>query len=288
MVAGAFATMQIGRAIFAIVALRGGPLERTFERILVWSIVIGGLWLLGALWPAQIREVIWALAIAIDLLGGAIGFYTPGLGRSRTSEWTIAGNLFAERCQAFILIAMGESILVIGANLAGLDPMTGLSVAAFIIAFVSSVGLWWIYFDRSADASARQIAASADPGRLGRSAYTFIHPIMVAGIIVAAAADDEVFAHPEAVGVAATSWMVLGGAVLFLAGHALFTAVVWQVTPWSRIAAIVVLALLGLLAPHVSALALSICATTVVVGVAVADQFLAIGVITSRSYPAHT
>jgi low temperature requirement protein LtrA len=225
-VAGAFATMQVGRAIFAIVALRGGPLERTFERILVWSIVTGGLWLLGALYPAQIREVVWALAIAIDLLGGAIGFYTPGLGRSRTREWTIAGNLFAERCQAFILIAMGESILVIGANLARLDPMTGPSVAAFIVAFVGSVALWWLYFDRSAEASARQIAASPDPGRLGRSAYTFIHPIMVAGIIIAAAADDEIFAEPGAVGDAATAWMVLGGAALFLAGHALFTAVV--------------------------------------------------------------
>jgi len=63
------------------------------------------------------------------------------------------------------------------------------------------------------------------------------------------------------------------------------------VTPWSRIVAIVaivVLVLLGLLAPHVSALALGICATTVVVGVAVADQLLEMGVITSRSPAAHT
>jgi len=111
---------------------------------------------------------------------------------------------------------------VIGASLSGLASLgavTWLAVAAFIVAFVGSVALWWLYFDRSAEASARQIAASPDPGRLGRSAYTFIHPIMIAGIIVAAAADDEVFAHPEAVGDAATSWMVLGGAALFLAGQ---------------------------------------------------------------------
>jgi low temperature requirement protein LtrA len=163
----------------------------------------------------------------------------------------------------------------------------GPAVAAFVVAFVGSAALWWIYFDRSAEASARQIATSTDPGRLGRSAYTYIHPIMIAGIIVAAAADDEVFAHPGAVGDTATSWMTLGGVGLFLAGHALFTAVVWRVTPWSQIVAIIVLALLGLLAPHVSALALGVCATTVAVGVAVADRLLEIGVITSRSHPAH-
>jgi low temperature requirement protein LtrA len=97
---------------------------------------------------------------------------------------------------------------------------------------------------------------------------------MIAGIIVVAAADDEVLAHPEAVGEAATTWMILGGAALFLAGHALFTAVVWRETPWSRIVAIIALALLGLLAPHISALALGVCAAAVVVGVAVADRLL--------------
>jgi low temperature requirement protein LtrA len=79
-VAGAFATMQIGRAIFAIPALGGEQLQRTFERILVWSIVIACLWLLGALWLSQIGELVWALAVAVDFLGGAIGFYTPGPG----------------------------------------------------------------------------------------------------------------------------------------------------------------------------------------------------------------
>jgi low temperature requirement protein LtrA len=287
-VAGAIVTMQLGRTIFAIVALRGEALQRTFVRLLVWNIVIGCLWLLGAVWPAQVREWVWALAIAIDLLGAAAGFYVPGLGRSQTSEWTIAGNLFAERCQAFILLALGESIVVIGASLSGLDTVTGLAVAAFVVAFVGSAALWWIYFDRSAAASARQIATSTDPGRLGRSAYTFIHPIMIAGIIVVAAADDEIFAHPTAVGEAATTWLTLGGFALFFAGHALFTAVVWKVTPWSRIVAIIVLALLWLLALHISALGLGICTTTVVVVLAVADRLLEMGVITSRSHPAHT
>jgi low temperature requirement protein LtrA len=97
---------------------------------------------------------------------------------------------------------------------------------------------------------------------------------MIAGIIAVAAADDKVLARPAAVGDAATTWMILGGAILFLAGHALFKAVVWRETPWSRIVAVILLALLGLLAPQVSALALGVCAAATVVGVAVADRFL--------------
>jgi low temperature requirement protein LtrA len=281
-VAGAYATIQVGRTSFAIVALRGEVLQRTFERVLVWYILISCLWLLGAFWPTSVRELVWALAIAVDLFGGAIGYYTPGLGRSRTWDWTIEGTHFAERCQAFILIALGESIVVIGANLSGLHILTGSAVAASVIAFVGSVALWWIYFDRSAEAGGRRMATSNDPGRLGRSAYVFIHPIMVAGIIVAAAADAEVVAYPTAVGQAATAWLVLGGSALFLAGHALFIAVVWRVTQWSRVVAIILLVSLGLLAPHVSALVLSIGAVTITVGVAVTDRFHQSGVDTNR------
>ena len=95
---------------------------------------------------------------------------------------------------------------------------------------------------------------------------------MVAGIIVSAAADQLTLADPGAVGRGPASWMILGGVGLFLAGHAAFKAVIWRTTPWSRIVAVAVLALLGLAAPHVSALALSTCAAAVVIAVAVADR----------------
>jgi low temperature requirement protein LtrA len=100
---------------------------------------------------------------------------------------------------------------------------------------------------------------------------------MVAGIIVVAAANDEVLAHPSVAGDAAITWLVLGGPALFLAGHALFKFVIWGVMPWSRLAAILVLALLWLLVPHVHALALGSCAAGVVVAVAVSDRLLSYG-----------
>ena len=56
-----------------------------------------------------------------------------------------------------------------------------------------------------------------------------------------------------------------------MAGHLAFKLTVWRRLSWSRAAALIVLALLGLLAPHVSALVLSACAAATVLAVAVAD-----------------
>ncbi len=78
-------------------------------------------------------------------------------------------------------------------------------------AFVEVVALWWgVYFERSAETGAQKVTDSTDPGRLGRSAYHFIHPIAVAGIIVTVAADQRVLAHPAAASEARPRGSVLG------------------------------------------------------------------------------
>jgi low temperature requirement protein LtrA len=278
LIGGGYAVMQVGRSIFAVWALRGQPQERNYQRILAWCCLSGALALAGGLaGTVWLRALLWLLAVGTDLLGGAVGFWTPWFSRSTTRDWDIEGGHFAERCQAFVLIALGESIVVIGATLAGLlgpaNPHRhgAATVTAFVVAFIGSAALWWLYFDRSADDGARLIAQSEDPGGLARSAYHFIHPVMVAGIIVAAAADEVVLTGPDAAGVAATSWLVLGGAGLYIAGHLTFKLVVWRKLSRQRAAALVVLALLALAAPHVSALALSCCVAAVVVTVGGAD-----------------
>jgi low temperature requirement protein LtrA len=268
----AYAAMQIGRTVFTVFALRGNRLQRNFERILVWCVVSGTLAVIGGIVHGRQRELLWLLAVAVDVLGGMVGFYTPGLGRSRTTDWTIEGNHLAERCQAFLLIALGESVVVIGATVSGLRVLGSAEVIAFVATFVGAAALWWIYFDRSADDAARVIAASKDPGRLGRSAYHLLHPIMIAGIIVTAAADQKVLTHPLATPDTATAAMILGGSGLFLAGHAAFKAAVWKVVPRTRLVAIVVLALLGFLAPHVSAIVLGVCAGAVLIALAASDR----------------
>ena len=116
------------------------------------------------------------------------------------------------------------------------------------------------------------IASSDDPGRLGRSAYHLIHPVMVAGIIVAAAGDQQILSSPSATATAPAAWMILGGPALFLAGHAAFKYVVWGVVPRTRLAGIAVLALLALAATALPEIALAACAAAVVAAVAAADR----------------
>lgn len=271
-VGGAYALLQIGRSIFAVAGLAGHRLQQNFQRILCWCVLSGALALAGGFAHDELRIGLWIGAVAVDLLGGLAGFYTPGLGRSTTSDWTISGSHFAERCQAFVLIALGESVVVTGSALADLDEVSLAAAGTFVAAFAGVVALWWIYFDRSAEAGAEIIAHSADPGRLGVRAYHFIHPIMIAGIIVTAAADQRVVEHPTGTTSASTAWLVLGGTGLFLAGHAAFKWVVWQRVPWTRLAAIVALGLLGAVATTVSALVLGALTAVVLVALAVADR----------------
>ena len=267
----AYAVQQIGRTVFMVIALRGHPLQANFQRILAWCLASSAFAVAGGLAHGNARALLWLGAVSVDLIGGVVGFYTPGLGRSRTSDWTIEGGHFAERCQAFILIALGESIVIIGATLTE-KPVAAANVTAFVVTFVGSVALWWLYFDQSAEAAAEKIARSDDPGRLGRSAYHLIHPVMVAGIIVSAAADQKVLSEPGATAGTATAWMILGGPALFLAGHAAFKMVVWRHLSWPRVAGIAVLALLGLAAKAIPELGLAACAAGVVAAVAATDR----------------
>ena len=271
-VAVGYVVMQLGRSVFAAIGLRGHELQLVFLRILPWTVAAAVPMLLGGYWHGHVREALWALAVAIELGGAAIGFATPWFGRSETSEWTIDGSHFAERCQAFVLIALGESIIVSGERLAEIEHLHASEVAAFAMAFLASVALWWIYFDRAAADSARKIAESDDPGRLARDAFHWVHPIILAGIIVDAAATHEVLADPLRHGSMKAAWLMVSGSALFLGGHAIFKAVVWRQASWQRIVAVV--ALLGILpiAPHVSSLAFAAPVLAIVLAVIVADR----------------
>jgi low temperature requirement protein LtrA len=274
--AATYVAMQAGRSLFVVAALGAEPrLRRNFQRILAWCMASGALWLAGGVADGTAREAWWLAAVAVDYAAPAAGFFTPGLGRSLTTDWNIAGGHLAERCQQFLIIALGESIVVTGATFGQL-PLAVESVAALIVAFLGSVAFWWLYFDRAAEDSSGVIAEAKDPGRLGRSAYTYFHVPMVAGIIVAAVADELTIAHPGGPTSAAAATTILGGPALFLAGHALFKRAVFDHVSRPRFAALVALAALAPLSPLLPPLALAAAATLVVAAVAAWD---------ARAYP---
>jgi low temperature requirement protein LtrA len=275
MFALAYVAIQVGRTAFTFIALRKSlgtshPLSRTSQRILTWFVGSGVVWIIGGLLGGEARYAVWLLALAVDYSGPVVGYYIPALGRSRTGEWTIEGGHFAERCQLFVIIALGESILVTGTTFAQIEA-SAVAVLAFVVAFLGSVALWWIYFSRSAEAAREVIASSEDPGRLGRSAYTYFHMPMIAGIIAIAAADELTVAHPGEPGTLASITLTLGGTALFVAGQAFFKWAVFGVLPWSRAVAVAALMALIPVGFAMPTLALSGAAGLIVVGLAVWD-----------------
>ena len=269
--AGAFVAMQLGRNLFNLINTRDHPtLHRNFQRIQVWLMLAGAFWLAGGIAQGAARELLWLTAVAVDLGAPAIGYVTPGLGRSTTHEWNISGEHMAERCQLFLIIALGESILVTGATFGELE-LSPVSVMAFVIAFLGSVALWWVYFDRSAPAAAEAIARSDDPGALARSAYTYLHVPMVAGIIVAAVGDELAIAHPLGPASPETAATVLGGPALFLIGHLLFKRAVFGVWSTPRVVAIAALGVIAVVGGALAPLALATAAVLVVAAVAWQD-----------------
>ena len=151
----------------------------------------------------------------------------------------------AERCGLFIIIALGESILITGATFAGLS-WNAENAAAFLVAFAGSVAMWAVYFNIGAERASRQIASSDDPGRLARSGYTYFHMPIVAGIIVSAVADELVLHHPGGHTDVATAAAILAGPALYLAGNSLFKRFS---APYFPLSHTVGLALLAVLAP---------------------------------------
>jgi low temperature requirement protein LtrA len=267
--AGAYVVMQVGRCLFMLWALGRANTGnyRNFQRITAWLAVAAVFWIAGAFADGPLRLGLWVVAVVIEYLSPSVGFWTPLLGRSTTADWDIEGHHMAERCGLFIIIALGESILVTGAKFADL-PWTPATISAFVTAFVGSVAMWWIYFNIGAETATRRIADSSDPGRLARFAYTYLHLLLVAGIIVAAVADELVLAHPDGPTDVKTAAVILAGPALYLIGNLVFKRATANRPALSHIAGLVLLALLVPVSLALQPLALSAAATLVLVVVA--------------------
>jgi len=218
-----YAGMQIGRSAWVAWFFLRERIEsaRNMMRITLWFIASAPLWLAGALDDSQTRLLLWGAALAIDYAGPIALYRIPGLGQSRFSDWNISGSHMAERSSLFIIIALGEGIVVTGSTFAGLPPSAS-AISGFLAAFLSSVLMWWLYFDLGADRGARMISGHVHVGRIARNAYTYLHMPIVLGVVIAAVGYALVM--EQAAGPASHTLIAVqtGGAALFLIGLGLF------------------------------------------------------------------
>jgi low temperature requirement protein LtrA len=265
-----YAAIQIGRSLFMLWALKNHDAGnfRNFVRIIVWQTAAAVFWLAGAWAKGPLRLSLWSVAVAVETVGPLAGFWLPVLGRSATADWVVEGAHMAERCGLFVIIALGESVLVTGATFAGLS-WTAEHIGAFLVAFAGSVAMWVIYFNIGADRSSRLIASSDDPGRLARNGYTYLHILIVAGIIVVAVGDDLALHHAGDHNEIGTAAVLIGGPALYLLGNALFKRLSAPNLPLSHLAGLGLLALLILAVPMTTPLVLSAATSAVLLVVAV-------------------
>src|SRR5215213_4695709 len=266
----AYAGMQVGKTVFLWVSTPPGRSIARMNaiRITAWLSFSAVFWIAGGFAEGHWRLAFWAIALAIEYISPAVRFWIPKYGASSISDWVIDGGHMAERCAGFIIIALGESIVVTGATFADL-PWTAQSVSAFASSFVGAIAMWWIYFHKGAGAGTEQISRSSEPGRLARLAYTYLHMPIVAGIIVSAVADELVLKHPGGHSDLKTVISAIGGPLLFLFGTVLFKYSFRGFLQLSHAGGIIALGVLAWFASGLSPLMLSILTSAIMIVVAV-------------------
>ena len=249
--ASAHVAMQLGRTAFTWYALEDAHERRNFLRILLWKSVAAPFWIIGGLADGAARPMLWALALAIESTGPALYFRVPFLGRSRPEDWRVEGRHMAERCALFLIIALGESVLVTGATFAKLEWDQANS-AAFAAAFAATLLMWWVYFDSGAERGERHMATTEQPGLMARLGYTYLHALIIAGVVISATADEVLLTHPEDTPRLATMLLLVGGPAVFLAGCGWFKSIALGWFPLSHrigLGLLAALAALGWLLP---------------------------------------
>ncbi len=253
--AAAYVVLQVGRNAAARWLLDNDhALRIVFERILFWSLFSAVFWIAGALAPSSWRFGLWGVGLLVDFVAPIAGYWTPGCGRSGTSDYPVDGGHFAERFQSFVIIVLGESIVVTGAAASARGLSTS-SVFALAVAFLITGGLWWLYFGAVAENSKQHLAEAEDPAVLARDAYTYLHLPIIAGVIMVAVGDDFLVSDATASLSTAGLIMLVGGPALFLAAENMFRLRMIGSIASKRAVTIAALCLAGVAASALPALA---------------------------------
>jgi low temperature requirement protein LtrA len=164
------------------------------------------------------RAVIWIVALTIDL-GGPLVFGLRG--------FRVSAHHFAERFGLIVIIALGESIVAIGAGVSS-DLDAGIVVAAGI-GLVVSCALWWAYFDVWALITETRFLRARGHSRIliARDVYSYLHLPMTAGVVLIALGIKKTIEHVDEPLKVASAVALFGGIALYYAGH---IGVRWRMT----------------------------------------------------------
>jgi low temperature requirement protein LtrA len=274
--AGSYVAIQVGRHAFLTFAAeeRGTIAREGAGRILIWLAAAGVLWLAGGIVDGTARTVLWIAALAIDYCGPIVLYWVPGRPRLTGETWEVETAHFAERFQLFMIIALGETIVLTGATTTELDLDTP-RVTAFGLAFLTTAALWWLYFNYVATIAQRRLELSPDRTRLARDGYTYLHVLLVIGVIASAVGDELVIAHPTEELPGREIAVVVAGPAIYLVGHALFRLRMAGSLSWKRLGGAIACVAVGGVGTFAPALVVVTLLVAVLVAVIVSEHVAA-------------
>jgi low temperature requirement protein LtrA len=211
---GVFRAAHIALFLLAGAETDDGDLRRSVLGLGVSTALAAGLLVVASCFDGVAQGALWGLAIFLDMAGPYF-FGTEG--------WKLVPGHFAERHGLIVIIALGESIVAIGLGASGKLDL-GIGTAAVLGVFLAAA-LWWTYFDVVALVSARRLG-EAESGRvqneLARDSYSYIHLLMVAGIVLIAFGMKVTIGHTAVRLHYVPAYALLGGLSLYLLGLVAF------------------------------------------------------------------
>jgi low temperature requirement protein LtrA len=181
------------------------------------TVILGmALLIAGSQLSDPARTILWVAAAAIDYAGPA------WLTRERlVALQRVAVAHFAERYSLFIIICLGESIVAVGLGATGRE-LDGELVAGAALSLLITIGLWWAYFAALADAAEERLRTHHQPVLAAADGYSYIHLLLVAGIIVFAVGAKNAVEHVAEPLSDPARLALCGGVALYLVGNAAF------------------------------------------------------------------
>src|SRR6187549_2591318 len=210
----AYAFVRISHLVLYAIAGRGDrDLQAAIARLAVGTAVGVGLLFVASGLDGRVQAGVWALALALDLLGAYIG---GGKG------WRLSAGHFAERHALIVIIALGETIVALGVGAShDLDPG---AVVAGVLGFVIAAAMCWLYFDVVAIVAERKLRETTGNAQLAmaRDSYSYLHLPMVAGIILFAVGVKKTLGDVGEPLKLVPAVALCGGVALYLLSHILF------------------------------------------------------------------
>ncbi len=156
-------------------------------RFVPFNLAGAALLLIGGALGGDAQWVLWTAAAVLP-------WVTPWI--TGVEGFVVTPSHFVERHGLVVIIALGESIVVIGAGAAGLELDLGLAIVA-LLALALSASLWWLYFsDEDAAERAMTEAAPARRPRLALVGFGYWHYGLLLGVIALAAGLKKAVGDP--------------------------------------------------------------------------------------------